>query len=369
MKHRIGIDLRMLHHAGIGTYIREVVTSFVDSGIAKEIDLSLFGEPARHFESSGLPRYPFYSRIYTVEEQFEYPFRLPHVRLWHAPHYNVPIFKGRTKLVVTIHDLVHWIFRHEFFNSLQAFYARQMFRQALKSADHIITVSNQTCDDLLEYFDTDPERITVIYEGVGDQFRELEPEKVAAVRAKYHLPESFFFYVGSIKPYKNVLLLIHLFRRLRQEGKINSALVLVGKQDRKYPHAFKELSRLEGDPAIIHLDRVDHQDLIAMYNAALCLVHPSLYEGFGLTLLEAMACGTPVIASRTSSIPEVVGDAAWLIDPWSQRELSDAIVRIETCPGLREDLKRRGKIRAARYFWKETAVRTAEVYEKVLSKP
>ncbi len=370
MKHNIGIDARMVCHTGIGTYLRGLFASFVKMGIAKELDISLYGNKKTSEELMEFPFYPFRSGIYSLQEQFEYPFRVRHCRLWHSPHYNVPLVKGRAKLVVTIHDLIHWIFRKEFFTRLQVFYAGQMLRRAIGSADHIIAVSGKTRDDLVHEFDADPEKISVVYEGVEEKFRPIEDEDaIQQVKSKYGLPEQYFLYVGSLKPHKNVHTLIRIFKRLTQQELVESPLVLVGKKDKRYPPGFETLAQLKNEKGLIHIPYVDGADLPALYSGALALVHLSLYEGFGLTLLEAMACGTPVIAARSASIPEVVGEAALLVNSCSDREIMEAIVRVEKFAAIREQLSQKGRQQVRRFRWDEAARQTAEIYERVLTQP
>ena len=277
--------------------------------------------------------------------------------------------KGKTKLVVTIHDIIHWIFRKQFFTPLQAIYAGAMLRQAVEKADHIITVSSKTQADLVEHFGADKAKISVIYEGVSKQFQPIQDSKqVAAVREKYHLPEKFFLYVGLLKPHKNVHWLIRVFRDLKKEKKIRGALVLVGKKDLRYPIGFEELTTLQTDHDIIHLPYVDHGDLLVLYNSALSLVHPSLYEGFGLTLLEAMACQTPVIACKAASIPEVVGEAGHLFEPNNADDLRSALMRMEEDKGWQKELAEKGVARAAQFKWEEMAEKTYEIYNQILQK-
>ena len=360
---RIGFDARMIRNTGIGTYIRELLGAYRHLENARSLGVTLFGNREAIKECSSFTSKPFYSKIYSISEQLEYPFRLQNCELWHAPHYNIPVFKGRTKLVVTVHDLIHWIFRKDFFNPLQGFYAERMMRHAVESADHIIAVSKKTSDDLIDHFDADPERITVIHESVSDRFCEVDDRAVQEVRQKYSLPPEFFLYVGSLKPHKNLLPLIRLFKENRD---FRSSLVLVGKKDGRYPSGFEELAQIKTEGKIIHLENISSEDLIKIYNAALGLVHPSLYEGFGLTLLEAMACGCPVIAARAASLPEIAGDGAFLIDPYSPRELADALLRFESAPTLRDDLRRKGKRQLQRFSWAQTAYQTSKVYERVL---
>ncbi|MBI3313817.1 MAG: glycosyltransferase family 4 protein [Candidatus Omnitrophica bacterium] len=363
---QIGIDIRMMRHTGIGTYIREILSAFRGLANARRFGITLFGDSGHAKEFPEFLHRPFHSRIYTLFEQFEYPWRTGACTMWHAPHYNVPLLKNRAKLVLTIHDLIHWIFRKEFFNPLQGFYAENMMRHALKSADHVIAVSNKTRDDLINHFDADPENISVIYEAVSDSFHEVDDLAVEEVRKKFGLPEEFFLYVGSLKPHKNILPSVRLFKKLHQSRELRSALVLVGKKDRKYPSGYEELAALKTGDGIIHLDHVSFPDLIGLYNGAMSLVHPSFYEGFGLTILEAMACGCPVIAARAASIPEVAGDGAYLIDPYSQHELREALIRFENAPTLRDDLRRKGKRQVQNFSWQKAASQTLEVYEKVL---
>lgn len=366
--HNIAIDARMLRHTGIGTYLRGLFSGLTRRDITKELDISVYGKAKQEDDFGNFPRYPFHSGIYSIQEQLEYPLRLRHCRLWHAPHYNIPFMKGKTKLVVTIHDLIHWIFRNEFFTPLQAFYAGRMFRRAVDQADHIIAVSCKTRDDLIHEFDADPEKISVIYEGVDESFCALDNESaIDRVKAKYGLPERYFLYVGSLKPHKNVHSLIRIFKYLTKQEKIECPLVLVGRKDKRYPHGFEVLTNLKTEPGIIHIPYVDADDLVALYNGAVALTHPSLYEGFGLTLLEAMACGTPVIATRSASIPEVAGDAALLVDPCIDREMMEAIVRVEKFPAIRDVLSKKGRHHVRRFRWDETAEKTAEIYEKVLT--
>ncbi len=368
MKYTFGIDTRMIKKTGIGTYIRGLLEGLESLNVFPRESVCLFGAPQSHEREGVYLRRSFWSRIYSLEEQAEYLFHLPQCRLWHAPHYNVPFKKGKTKLVVTIHDLIHWIFRKDFFSPLQAFYAETMLRKAVELADHILAVSHKTRDDLIQHFNADPEKITVTYEGVSDQFAPIEDsEEIERVKSKYHLPKNFFLYVGMLKPHKNVLWLVHLFRELKQEGRVEASLLLIGKKDFKYPTGYEDLSKLKTEKGVVHLPYVEEHDLVALYNAALALIHPSLYEGFGLTLLEAMACGTPVIACRSASVPEVVGDAGYLVDSCAQKEMREAIVRFENFPNLRRDYAQKGRRHAERFRWSTMADQTARVYERVLS--
>ncbi len=368
MTYDIGIDARMLHNTGIGTYLKGILGELEKNPVLSAKKMGLYGiHESRHLYQN-IPHEPFNASIYSFKEQWEYPKRLRECKLWHSPHYNAPIAKGQTRLVVTIHDLIHWLFRKDFFNPLQGLYAKAMFANAVQKADHIIAVSQKTKADLMSCFHADPAKITVIYEGTSPIFRPAENlQKTAPVLLKYAVPESYFLYVGLIKPHKNIHRLIDVFVRLRETKKISSSLVLVGKIDPKYKEAVQALS-LHGPAAgIIHLPFIETEELVSFYHGAKSLVHPSLYEGFGLTLLEAMNCGTPVIAYDSGSIPEVAGEAGLLVPTGDEKKLAEAIEQVEEDEKLRTEMRERGFIQAKRFHWAEAAQKTAEIYLKVLN--
>ncbi|MBI4711327.1 MAG: glycosyltransferase family 4 protein [Candidatus Omnitrophica bacterium] len=246
-----------------------------------------------------------------------------------------------------------------------------MLKKAVLSADQIIAVSHHTKRDLIVHFHAPEQKITVIHEGVHETYRELPPGELQPacekVRAKYKVPQDFFLYVGLIKPHKNVLMLARLFRRLKKEGKIRASLVLIGRKDKTYPSGYEDLATLSSGEDLFYLPTIDPHELEVFYNQALALVHPSLYEGFGLTLLEAMCVGTPVLTTNSSSIPEVVGDAALRVDALNETAMMDALTRLDQDNSLRESLRLKGLERVKIFSWKETAQRTAEVYEKALA--
>ena len=173
--------------------------------------------------------------------------------------------------------------------------------------------------------------------------------------------------MGNLKPHKNVHWLLRIFREARKNKKIASDLVIVGKKDRAYRPEFRELAELKTEGAVHYVPYAEGDDLIALYNAAVALVHPSLYEGFGLTLLEAMACGLPVIACRAASIPEIAGDAAYLFEPGQPEALLEALRKMETGSSLRQELILKGHQRAVLFSWQQMAQKTFEVYTQVLN--
>ncbi|MBI4115239.1 MAG: glycosyltransferase family 4 protein [Candidatus Omnitrophica bacterium] len=355
------LDARMIGHSGIGTYIRGLIEGFNGNPAFQKYSFAAAGPREQALK--------FNAPIYSIQEQFQYPSFVKRCRLWHSPHYNIPFFKPKgVRLVATTHDLIHWIFRREFYSPVQALYTQLFFKRIAQTADKIIAVSCQTKDDLIQYFKVPHDKITVIHEGVQPSFFETPAQDIQrGIRDKYGLPENFFLYVGLLKPHKNVKRLIEVFKKLRSNDKIDSSLVLVGKKDPKYPSGFQLLEDLKTGDGIYHVSRVESQtDLACLYSSARALIHPSFYEGFGLTCLEAMACGTPVIVSRVASLPEVVGDSGYFVDPYSEDSIREAFVQMEEREELRKDLGERGRQRAREFSWSKTAQETVRLYEEVL---
>ena len=363
----IGIDSRMIQNTGIGTYLRNLLTAA--AGL-KHDGIRLFGEAG---QSKNLP-YPvqnFQAPIYSLKEQWLYPGHLKTCDLWHAPHYNIPLFKpSKTKLVVTIHDLIHWVFKDEYFSTAQNVYAYVLLSAAVQKSDHIITVSQHTKNDLIHFLNADENKISVIYEAVEDHFQIIQDQAILQqARQTYKLPEKYFLHIGSLKPHKNIQWLIRQFRAWHAEGKVKTPLVLVGKKDKSYRSEYKELQELVSDSVIIHVPNVTEiTDLVKIYNGATALIHPSLYEGFGLTLLEAMACGTPVITCPNASIPEVVSENACLVDSGSKNDMMQAVQSLETNPHQRETWRSKGLEQVKKFSWQKTAAQTLQVYETILHK-
>lgn len=364
------VDARMTAHSGIGTYLRGLVGEYPNHPFFKRYSLGLALPEAFHSVYEGMGKlFRFNSPIYSLSEQMEYPFLLKQCRLWHAPHYNTPLVKGRCRLVVTVHDLIHWIFREKFYSPLQGVYARLLFQRVAKIADAVIAVSKQTREDLIRYFKVPPERIHVIYEGVSSDFFQVPetPEREACLE-KYKLPRCFFLYVGLMKPHKNIASLVRVFKKLRAARRLDSSLVLVGKEDRKYSGEFHSPASPESGEGVYHIPQVEsRRELACLYASARALVHPSLYEGFGLTCLEAMASGTPVVVSRIASLPEVVQEAGYYIeDPYSEDSIGRALVEVEQNEAFRRGLSERGRARAREFDWAKTAKETIHLYEELL---
>ena len=396
-KIRIGIDARMIRHSGIGTYLRNLLWEFQKLDHPR-FEFTLFGSRKQFQDSNGsyilrevkncesrsntqhgtgITIYgrvgyeirPFNQPIYSLSEQIAYFSKTRSVDLWHAPHYNAPFFSS-SKLVVTIHDLIPLIFSGKFFSKPKHFYLANALKRISEQAENIIAVSECTKRDLVDLVKVPAERIRVIYEGVSSEFRPIgDLALLERVRSRYQIPKNanLILYVGLIKPHKNLGVLTQAVKRLRREGKIDHKLVIVGKKDRTYPTGSEFLAEIHSDEDIIYRERVEHEDLPALYNLASIFILPSLYEGFGLPVLEALACGIPVIVSNRASLPEVVGEAALLFEADSEESLAEAILKLARDEKLRQGLRQRGFERARLFSWNRMAQETLKVYEEASS--
>jgi glycosyltransferase involved in cell wall biosynthesis len=281
-----------------------------------------------------------------------------------SPHFFIASLSPRCKRVVTFHDL-SFLHHPQFFSfDRNIWNTLQMNPKAqARSADRIIAISNSTAQDLVEKYKVEPEKISVIYSGVLDKFKKIDSlGELTYVREKYNLPKKFIFYLGTIEPRKNICSIIEAFEILKRDfGFEDHYLVIAGAKGWLYKDIFKKMEKSQFNKYIKYIDYVEDDDRPAMYNCAELLVYPSFFEGFGFQPLEAMACNTPVVASNVSSIPEVVHDAALLVDPYNIRELYTAIKDILTDESLRKDLVWRGNRRVRQFSWEKTAQETLDL--------
>ena len=273
--------------------------------------------------------------------------------------------KSKGKTIITIHDMASKTFPE----TLQKSTLRDVNKNlpiAASNATKIIAISNKTKEDIMKYLHVSESKIKVIYMGCDKSFRKIKSaKKVEQIRSRYHLPRSFILYVGTIEPRKNLNLLVQGYAKLPYVVRKDHKLVLVGQQGWISQHFFREIHKLDIGNDIIFTGYIPDEDLPFIYNIADIFVYPSLYEGFGLPALEAMACGVPVIAANSSSLPEVVGDAGILIDPYNAEELADAIEKIYKNPDLHQEMSDKGLKQARKFSWEKCAKETLSVYEEV----
>ncbi len=286
----------------------------------------------------------------------------PDARLFHATEHLLLPFR-RLPTVLTVHDL---IFRHlpHYHKRLNRWYLNWAMPLYVRRATHIIAVSEATRRDLMAAYGVPAERITVIYEAADPRFGPRDLLTQQTIRANYGLPSSYLLYLGTIEPRKNLLRLLQAWEPLYLAGEA-PPLVFVGKRGWLADDFFVAVERSAAREGIMLTGYVLDDDLPALIAAATAFVFPSLYEGFGLPPLEAMACGTPVLCSDRSSLPEVVGDAALLFDPTEVEAIRAALRRLLRDEALREELSRRGLERARRFSWQRTAEQTLQLYRRL----
>ena len=359
------MDARLLR-TGIGTYVINLLATlqqrknrFEIRAIAGQEDVVRVAPLCDHVTVVDAP-------IYSLTEQIKIPRAAGACDLLHVPHYNVPLlYRGR--LVVSICDLVHIMDRTYRRTLTSRLYALPMLHIAARKAQHILTLSEYSKAHIIGHLGVPPSKVTVIHCGVGSQFRPWNrSEAFAQVSAALPVRRAFLLYVGNLKPHKNVITLIRAFALLRARRETPLQLLIIGDDARWKPALVRERSRLALDEHVIFCSYVSDSLLPLLYAAAEMLVLPSKLEGFGLPVIEAMACGTPVVCSRAASLPEVAGAAAEYFDPHCAEDLAGAIQRVLSSPERREELRRKGLQRARLFTWEECARKHAEIYSDIL---
>lgn len=357
----IAIDARMLHASGIGTYLRSLLPRIIAR--APDVTFHLLGH------RDEIASYPWActcnvsvthcsSPIYSAGEQLELVRKVPAEAavVW-SPHYNLPVL-ARKRLVVTVHDVFHLAMAEQVKGVHKRLYARLLFAAVAARARRTICVSDFTARELEKYTGLSRDRIEVIHNGVESAWFGVDRSIPPAGRP-------YFLFVGNVKPHKNLARLVEAFSCVA--ARVPHDLVIVGKKE----------GFITGDEVVAGMAArlgervrftgyVDDAALRGYYAAADSLVFPSLYEGFGLPPLEAMACGCPVLSSQAASLPEICGDAALYCDPYSVEEMAERLVQMAEDRVLRESLKERGVARASTFTWDSAAARTLAVLLEAL---
>jgi glycosyltransferase involved in cell wall biosynthesis len=269
--------------------------------------------------------------------------------------------------VVTVHDLSFMRYPQAF-PPVQRAYLQSQVRRSTHAARRVIAVSHATRQDVVELFGVAPARIDVVHNGVDASFCPAPAAEVEAFRRRQGLPERFILHLGTLEPRKNLVRLVQAFAQVKAQdsGQPPVKLALAGGKGWSYDAIFAEVGRLGLEREVLFPGYIADEDLAWWYRAAAVFAYPSLLEGFGLPVLEAMACGAPTVTSNLSSLPEVAGDAALLVDPTSVDALAAALLRLLADAGLATDLRARGQAQAARFPWSRTAQQTAAVYRRAL---
>jgi glycosyltransferase involved in cell wall biosynthesis len=367
---RIGIDARIFgsQYTGIGRYVQELVEQMAK--LAPQHEFVLFmNEPQFHeYEApKNVKKVLVNAHHYSLKEQWSFFWKLRKAKLdlMHFTHFNAPILYKKSS-VVTIHDLTLSFYPGKKMNSWLHRKAYHLtLSHAVKHAKKVIAVSENTKLDLIKVLGTPDEKITVIYEGVGENFTPREDkEGLAELIKKYGITKDYLLYTGVWRSHKNLINLIRAFAILKQDESFDLQLVITGKEDPYYPEVRRTVKELGLEYSVIFPGMVPEDELTALYQGAFTYVFPSLYEGFGLPPLEAMRCGTPVVASKASCLPEICGENnALFFDPYDPEDMANSIRRVWLDGDLRKDLRDRGLRHSRKFSWKSMAEETLALYE------
>ena len=366
MKH-IGIDARLTAYrvGGISTYIRRVVQAFEALNTSNQYTVfqsRKTAQPLTRKLNTVKLWTPAHHRIERLALSVELArFQLD---LLHSPDF-IPPLRGAKHHIITVHDLT-FLHYPEYLTRDSRRYYNQQIHTAVRQADHILSDSQSTKNDLIAMLNIPAEKITVHMLGVDERFRPLPDEQTKPIQQELELPASYFLFVGTLEPRKNILGLLHAYGELLNTLPDAPPIVLVGKRGWLFDETQSAIDKLPFKQQIIWREQVSDEQLPAIYNRALALITPSFYEGFGLPALEALACGTVPIVSNRSSLPEIVGDVGLLIDPDDTSSITEALHKALTDLEWRTSMQQKALVRAKSFTWEQTAKTILEVYDRVL---
>jgi glycosyltransferase involved in cell wall biosynthesis len=363
----VAIDARLVDYGpgGIAQYTLQLSKALAGLKVPERFTLLRRARPKVRAQAvDGMDSTPLLTPPHHRFEQLSLPIELLRLRpdLLHSTDF-IPPLRRSCKSVITVHDLAFLYYPEALTGPSVRYYGQ--IGAAVRSADRIIAVSRRTRDDLEHLVDADVDKIDVIPEAADPAFRPVQSEQaLAAARARLTVDRPYILFVGNFEPRKNLVFLLEAFAKVRREMDVQ--LALIGRRGWLYQPMFRRLRELNLERHVSIVEGVPNAELPPLYSAASLLAMPSLYEGFGLPALEAMACGCPVVASDRGSLPEVVGEGGLLVPIDDASAFSTAMLRVLTDAPLRADLVGRGIRRAAGFSWTKAASETLAVYRRVL---
>ena len=373
---RIGIDYTpaIRQGAGIGRSTRGLVAALAELDQENAYRLFVAGRGVRgavpaaaNFRTCWLPLTDRETSLIWQRLRLPIPIELclGRLDLFHSPDFVLPpVWSGRR--VLTVHDLTFLRVPEHAHPVLREYLVRVVPR-SVRRADLVLADSASTRNDVVELLGVEAERVRVVPAGVEERFRPVtDPGELAAVRERYALERPFILGLGTLEPRKNFLGLVEAYARLLGRRGLPHDLVIVGGKGWLYEPIFRRVGELGLGERVRFLGRAADEDLPALYTLASCLAYPSFYEGFGIPLLEAMACGTPVVTARTSSLPEVAGAAALYVDPHDPEDLADALDRVLHDQALRQALCQAGRVQAQQFTWRRAAEALLGAYRSLV---
>jgi glycosyltransferase involved in cell wall biosynthesis len=367
---RIGIDARLVYYsrAGIGQYIMRLAEALAKLNTDQDefILLQSRKDDTRIVNGRNFSRASLWTPSHHWAEQIALRFETGHLQLdlLHSPDF-IPPFRRNCSSVITVHDLAFLLYPHFLTKEAARYYGQ--IDQAVRNTDHIIAVSESTRQDTIKLLGVSERKITVIHEAANPIYRQVNKDEARHhVSQMYDLDRDYILFVSTIEPRKNLPTLLQAYRKLLDDYQVPEGLALAGSHGWLSEEVYNMVETLNLEEHVRFLGRVPSEDLVYLYNAARLLVHPSFYEGFGLPPLESMTCGTPAITSNVSALPEVVGDAAILVDPNDIDGLTVAMWRVLTDGDLRANLIAKGLKRASLFSWQRAAQETLDVYRQLV---
>ncbi len=370
MPYTIAIDARKIRDFGIGTYIRNLVSGIGE--IDRKNNYLLLTGPAGREALEHLPEnFRLVSQqapVYSIREFLQVSWQLLRLRvdLYHATHYVLPLMVP-CPVVVTIHDIIHLLYPEYLPNQLAFHYAERMIHRSLQRGNRIIAVSENTRSDLMHYFSIGGEKIEVIHNGIEECFRRpVAAAELTSWMERLGLERPYLLFVGNPKPHKNLDNVIKAYAAALRRHEFPHPLVCVGGRGNTEFKIRQRAEQLGIGNRVLLLGHVDQQALPAIYQGAALFLYPTLYEGFGLPVVEAMASGVPVITSDTSSLKEIAAGYADLVNPLDIDGMAQAIVQAVRDQDHRTTLAKLGRRRAEDFRWDKAARQTLEVYRAAL---
>ncbi|MCL5783785.1 MAG: glycosyltransferase family 4 protein [Patescibacteria group bacterium] len=371
---KIVIDARFWAESGIGRYIRNLINNLEQLDKENTYVILLLKKDYGKVEFTGnFTKVVADFRWYGIGEQVKMLLLLRKLRpdLVHFPHFNVPFFY-QGKFVITIHDLIHQHHQNKkattrdlLTYTFKKFSYGRVFNHAVKKSAKIITPSSFVKEQLINEYKLSQEKIIVTQEAVEESIvnfsKEISLKKISDVKRKFHIYKPYLFYIGNAHPHKNVLRLINVFKKIKEEFP-EYLLVLSGPNNYFWQKIRKDI-KLTG---VVFTGFVSDEEMVALYKNAEAFIMPSMEEGFGIPILEAMACKCPVISSKSASLPEVGGDAAIYFDPQNEEDMVVKISRVLKDEKLRKELIKKGEKRYQQFSWEKMAKQTLEVYNDLI---
>ncbi|MFO7681751.1 MAG: glycosyltransferase family 1 protein [Chloroflexota bacterium] len=370
MPHSLCLDARTAtdHFPGIGRTVSSLAHALVPL-LQPDEQLTLLHDPSQPSrwqlpaENKQVTWLETAVSPFSLAQQTQIPRLLKNSTLYHSPYYLMPYRPGRPT-ILTVYDLIP-----QRYPAYVALRARLLFqfttRLALRAADHVIAISEATRQDFINAYHVDPGRITAVPLAPAPHFQPQPPAHMQTIRQKYNLPDHYVLYLGINKPHKNLPQLIRAWAAVQQQMDAAPVLVIAGAWDERYPEARQLTTGLGLTGRVVFLGPVSDEDLPGLYSAADLFVFPSHYEGFGLPVIEAMACGTAVACAHTSSLPEVGGDAAAYFNPHDVGDIAQTILRLLQTNDERRFRQQQSVQQAAQFTWKNTAQATLALYRSL----